>query len=105
MAKNAVKRIDTKYFDSAIQELNSAMTTFNEALRNIKKQTERLQDAWDGDGAKKFDSAYKRLKQEFDDQSENLKAIRDDLQSILKTYQDWDSSAQSQIAGNAVAEE
>lgn len=94
MAKGQVNRIDTAYFETAIAELDNALDTFNASLRKIKAQTKELQDAWDGKGAKKFDSAYKRLKQEFDDQSENLTAIRDDLKSILKTYQDWDKETQ-----------
>ncbi len=104
MAKQGVQRIDTAYFDTAIGELNSALEAFNTAIGNIQTQTARLQETWDGKGADKFDSAYGRLKQEFNDQSENLTAIRDDLQAILTTYQNWDAEAQSSIAENAMGE-
>ncbi len=103
--KGQVQRIDTAYFDTAISELNNALETFNSAIGNIQTQTARLQESWDGSGASKFDSAYKRLKQEFNDQSENLTAIRDDLQAILETYQDWDSETQSTIAENSMGNE
>ena len=105
MAKGKVQRIDTSYFDSAIEELNSALDTFNTAIGNIQTQTARLQSSWDGSGAAKFDKAYNRLKQEFNDQSENLTAIRDDLQAILTTYQDWDTETQGIIAENAMSEQ
>jgi len=105
MAKGQVQRIDTAYFDTAIGELNSALETFNTAIGNIQTQTARLQSSWDGSGADKFDRAYSRLKQEFTDQSENLTAIRDDLQAILTTYQDWDTETQSTIAENAMGEQ
>ena len=99
MATGQVRRIDTQYFTSAIRELDSAITNFNTSLRKIDKQTKQLQATWDGKGADKFDSAYKRLKREFDDQSATLSAIRDDLQVILESYQDWDNQAKSDIAG------
>ena len=105
MAKGTVRRIDTTYFSNAINQLNNAMNTFNNALSTIKSQTERLQGTWEGKGADKFDKAYWRLKQEFDDQSENLTAIRDDLQAILETYQEWDSEAKGQIAENAMIQQ
>lgn len=104
MANGQVQRIDTEYFDTTIAELNSALETFNAAIGNIQTQTARLQNAWDGSGAKKFNDAYSRLKQEFNDQSENLAAIRDDLQAILTTYQDWDSEMQNKIAENTMGE-
>lgn len=104
MAEGQVKRIDTAYFDAAIGELDHALDAFNTALGNIYAQTNRLQQSWDGYGAARFDEAYWRLKQEFDDQSETLAAIRDDLQTILETYQKWDEETQASIAGNKAAE-
>lgn len=103
MAKGHVQRIDTAYFETAISELNSALCAFNAALENIQAQTARLQLTWDGEGADKFDRAYNRLKQEFNDQSENLTVIRDDLQTILTTYHDWDNETQSTFAENAMS--
>lgn len=100
----SVQRLDTKYFSTAIQELNSAIDMFESALGNIKRQTSTLQANWDGSGAGKFDKAYNRLKKEFDDQSENLTAIRDDLQTILETYQNWDNEMKNNIAGNTMDE-
>lgn len=102
MAKGTVRRIDTRYFDTAIKELSDAISIYEDAKKNIDRATQSLQDSWDGKGAKKFDSAYKRLKRELDDQGENLIAMRDDLQSILETYQNWDSQNASQISGNAI---
>ncbi len=104
MAKGTVRRIDTRYFNTAIKELTDAISIYDDAKRNVDRVTRLLQDSWDGKGANKFDSAYKRLKQELDDQGENLVAMRDDLQSILETYQNWDAENASQIGGNSVAD-
>ena len=99
-----VQRLDTQYFSTAISELDSAINIFSTALSNIKRQTSQLQSSWDGSGASKFDSAYKRLKQEFDDQSENLICLRDDLQTMLETYQNWDAQTKASISGNSMSE-
>lgn len=98
MAKGTVRTIDTAYFETAIRELDHALDAFNTAIGNIQRQTEKLQTVWDGSGADKFDGAYHRLKQEFNDQSENLGAIRDDLKTILTTYQDWDRETKNVFA-------
>lgn len=100
MAKGSVRRLDTKCFNQAIGELNEAMEAFEQALSRIKSQTKKLQDAWDGKGADRFDKVYKRLKKEFDDQSENLTAIRDDLKVMLETYEKWDSETKKTISEN-----
>lgn len=102
MTQNSVRRLDTAYFNTAIKELSDALTSFKEALQEIKDQTKQLQGVWNGKGAKKFNSAYGRLKQEFDDQSENLTAIRDDLQVMLETYEQWDAEAKNSIAENSI---
>lgn len=99
-----VQRLDTRYFNTAISELDAAISTFNSALESIKRQTTQLQASWDGAGADKFDSAYKRLKQEFNDQSENLAALRDDLKTMLETYENWDAETKSSISGNTMSE-
>lgn len=99
-----VQKLDTQYFNTAISELDSAISTFNNALESIKRQTTQLQSSWDGAGADKFDNAYKRLKQEFNDQSENLVALRDDLKTILETYENWDAKTKSSISGNTMNE-
>lgn len=99
-----VQRLDTQYFSTAISELDSAISIFNNALESIKKQTTQLQSSWDGAGADKFDEAYKRLKQEFNDQSENLVALRDDLKTMLETYENWDAEMKSSISGNTISE-
>ena len=102
MAKGSVRRIDTRYFDTAIKELSDAISVYNDAKSNVARATNSLQDHWDGKGAAKFDKVYKRLKKELDDQGENLVAMRDDLQSILETYQNWDAENAAQISGNAI---
>lgn len=94
-----VQRLDTKYFSEAITQLDSAVSDFKAALSNINRATERLQASWDGKGADKFDSAYSRLKKEFDDQADTLTAIKDDLQVILETYEEWDATTKSDLAG------
>ena len=99
-ADSTVRRIDTKYFSTAIRELDTAIEAFNSALSNVHSQTCRLQNCWEGKGANKFNDAYGRLKQEFDDQAETLTAIRDDLQTILETYQSWDSQVRSDLASS-----
>lgn len=103
MAKGSVRKIDTVYFDTAIKELTNAISVFHNAKSNIDNATRRLQDTWDGKGSKKFDDAYKRLKRELDDQGENLVAMRDDLQSILETYREWDSQNATNISGNSIS--
>lgn len=97
----SVQKIDTKYFAEAISKLDEAVDTFNGALDTVKDQTQKLQSSWDGKGADKFDDAYKRLKREFDDQAENLTAIRDDLKEILRAYEAWDKEMKSGIAENS----
>lgn len=101
MEKGIVQKIDTNYFDTAIKELTDAISVFNTAKTNVDRATQSLQSSWDGKGADKFDSAYKRLKKELDDQGENLVAMRDDLQMILEAYQEWDVQNASVISGNS----
>lgn len=97
-----VQRLDTGYFNTAISELSTAIKEFESSLSNINRQTEQLQSSWEGSGASKFDSAFKRLKKEFNDQSENLVAIREDLRTMLETYQNWDAELKIDISGNAL---
>ena len=99
-----VKRIDTKYFDSAISELNTAINQYGNAKNKIVKATNNLLDCWEGKGYDKFNSAFKRLKKELEDHSDNLVTMRDDLQVILETYQTWDSENAASIAGNQTEE-
>jgi WXG100 family type VII secretion target len=96
-----VRRLDTAYFTSTLAMLKKAIDTMDGALSNIQTQTNTLQDNWEGKGAKKFNSAYKRLKKEFDDQEEVLTAIREDLLVVLQTYVAWDESAKNVIAGGS----
>jgi len=104
MTHNSVRKLDTACFSTAIDDLSNALTTFKDALQEIKSQTKLLQGVWNGKGASKFNKAYDRLKQEFDDQSENLTAIRDDLQVMLETYEQWDAEAKNSIAENSIGQ-
>lgn len=97
----SVRRLDTGYFKEAIHELDSAIQEFKSALDKVDISTKNVQSCWEGKGANKFDDAYWRLKREFDDQHETLSALRDDLQSMLETYEGWDQSMKSSIAGNS----
>lgn len=104
MSHNSVRRLDTAYFSTAIDDLSNALTSFKETLQEIKSQTKQLQNVWTGKGADKFNKAYDRLRREFDDQSENLTAIRDDLQVMLETYEQWDAEAKNSIAENSIGQ-
>lgn len=97
----SVRRLDTAYFKSAIHELSAAVKDFHSALNRVDKSTKSIQSCWEGKGKNKFDDAYWRLKREFDDQHETLSALRDDLQAMLETYEGWDQSMKSSIAGNS----
>lgn len=95
-----VRRIDTTYFDAALQSLSSAIQTYSEAKKNVDQQTRRLQEVWTGKGANQFfDRSYWRLKQELDDEEETLMAMRDDLQAVYESYQAWDRQTADGIAG------
>lgn len=95
---STVRRIDTQYFSSTLRSLDGAIRLFDQTLDTVEQQTKQLRSSWEGRGADKFNRAYNRLKREFDDQSETLAAIRDDLQIMLSTYEEWDQTTKKDIS-------
>ena len=97
---NGVRRIDTVYFDAALQSLNRAIETYSQAKQQVDQQTRKLKDTWTGKGAREFfDRSYWRLKQELDDSEETWVAMRDDLQAFYESYKTWDQQTAGSIAG------
>ena len=45
---NGVRRIDTVYFDAALQSLNRAIETYSQAKQQVDQQTQKLKDTWTG---------------------------------------------------------
>lgn len=95
-----VKRLNTDQFDQAISALSAANETFRQSRDDINAQTKQLLDCWQGSGHNQFSLTYWRLKRELDDEEELLSAMKNDLESILRTYQQWDQSMAGAIAGN-----
>ncbi len=53
-------------------------------------------------GKDAFKDAYTQLKTAIKDETENLKAIRDDLQAIKDSYVDWDTESGKVMSENTV---
>ena len=93
MAKTGVERIDTKAFDEVLSKFKSTVNVFNTLIGNMDVKTTRLLNNWEGEGRKAFEKAYTKLKTAIKDETENLEAIRIDLQAIRDSYLDWDKEA------------
>lgn len=97
----SVTKLDTSKFEDAMACLKKANENFSSAKENIDSQSKQLLDCWKGEGAKKFDISYWRLKRELDDEEETLIALADNLQQMYNSYREWDSTMASNINGSA----
>ena len=85
-------RLDTKFFDEAIGEMEMANKAFQEAKEAIVNGvTNQLLDCWEGKGAKKFESSFKRLKRELIDREETLCDMCEDLKIAYRNYAEVDN--------------
>lgn len=97
MAGGGFNRLDTNFFQSAIDEMQKGSKLFGEAKESIDKKTKTLKSCWDGKGGSKFKSSYKRLKQELDDEHEALENMIDELKVVYKNYVAWDTEQAAQL--------
>ncbi|MDR1184483.1 MAG: WXG100 family type VII secretion target [Coriobacteriales bacterium] len=97
MASNQVETVNTSYFDQAVSDLDKAVSTFSASKTKALGATDQLLGTWKGEGRNSFEKTYNKLKQEMDDDLENLKAIQENLQAIKESYVGWDGSLASQM--------
>ncbi len=102
MADSKVERVDVQMFDDTLEKFNEAIKVFDESLSSVDTQTKTLLGSWEGKGKNAFKSAYTKLKTAIKDETENLTAIRDDLQAIKDSYTEWDTETGKVISQNTV---
>ena len=102
MANSGVERVDVKMFDDALSKFKTAITVFENAMSTMNTQTQKLLGSWEGKGKDAFNDAYTQLKTAIKDETENLVAIRDDLQAIKDSYSDWDTESSKVMSENSV---
>lgn len=102
MANSGVERVDVKMFDAALSKFKTAITVFENAMSTMNTQTQKLLGSWEGKGKDAFNDAYTQLKTAIKDETENLVAIRDDLQAIKDSYSDWDTESSKVMSENSV---
>ena len=100
MANPSVDRIDIVMFDDALTKFDTAIKVFDDSIAELERQTNTLLGSWEGKGKDAFNDAYKQLKTAVKDETENLIAIRDDLQAIKDSYTDWDTESGKVIGEN-----
>lgn len=100
MANSGVERVDIAMFDDALDKFKTAINVFDTAMSNMDSQTQTLLNSWEGKGKDAFNDAYTQLKTAIKDETENLVAIRDDLQAIKDSYTDWDTESGKVIGEN-----
>ena len=102
MAGSGVERVDVKMFDDALGKFKTAISVFETSMTTLETQTKTLLGSWEGKGKDAFDDAYTQLKTAIKDETENLIAIRDDLQAIKDSYADWDTESSKVMSENSV---
>ncbi len=102
MANSGVERVDIQMFDDALEKFKTAINVFETAMSSMNSQTKTLLNSWEGKGKDAFNDAYTQLKTAIKDETENLVAIRDDLQAIKDSYSDWDSESSKVMSENTV---
>lgn len=102
MANSGVDKIDLSMFDDALSKFSTAITVFDTALTTLNNQTSTLLNNWEGKGKDAFDKAYTQLKTAIKDETENLQAIKDDLQAIKDSYTEWDTETGKTLGENSV---
>jgi len=95
----AVERISLKAFDDAINEFRNSITKYEEARERIFSQTDKLLIEWEGEGKKKYESAYVLLKTQLKDEEDGLRTIAENLEDIALSFREWDSSVAKQVKG------
>lgn len=102
MANSEVEKVDIKMFDDALSKFKTAISVFDNSMTSMNNQTTTLLNSWEGKGKDAFKDAYTQLKTAIKDETENLKAIRDDLQAIKDSYVDWDTESGKVMSENTV---
>lgn len=102
MANSGVERVDIKMFDETLQRLKNTIKVFDSATENINSKTATLLCSWEGKGKDAFQDAYTQLKTAIKDETENLVAIKDDLQAIKDSYTEWDKESGKIMSENSV---
>lgn len=100
MANSGTERVDIAMFDDALEKFKTAISVFDSAMATMNSQTQTLLNNWEGKGKDAFSDAYTQLKTAIKDETENLVAIRDDLQAIKDSYVDWDTESGKVIGEN-----
>lgn len=100
MANSGAERVDIAMFDDALEKFKTAISVFDSAMSTMNSQTQTLLNNWEGKGKDAFSDAYTQLKTAIKDETENLVAIRDDLQAIKDSYVDWDTESGKVIGEN-----
>ena len=100
MANSGTERVDIAMFDDALEKFITAISVFDSAMVTMNSQTQTLLNNWEGKGKDAFSDAYTQLKTAIKDETENLVAIRDDLQAIKDSYVDWDTESGKVIGEN-----
>lgn len=98
MAGSGFNRLDTVYFDRAIDELREGSKLFGNAKEAIDKKTKVLIGCWEGKGGNKFKDSYGRLKRELDDEHETLEDMIQELELSYQSYAEWDAKMSSSIS-------
>lgn len=102
MASSGVEKIDVRMFDDALEKFKTAISVFETTMTNMNNKTKTLLNSWEGKGKDAFEDAYTQLKTAIKDETENLIAIRDDLQAIKDSYDDWDTESSKVMSENTV---
>ena len=100
MANSGAERVHIAMFDDALEKFKTAISVFDSAMATMNSQTQTLLNNWEGKGKDAFSDAYTQLKTAIKDETENLVAIRDDLQAIKDSYVDWDTESGKVIGEN-----
>lgn len=90
-------RLDTVYFDAAIEQLRSGCELFESTKNKLDSTTKQLFDHWEGDAAMEYYDKYKRLKRYLRDENDNLRDIIKCLEDFYESYLKWDTDEASQI--------
>ena len=99
-ANGSVERLDTQGFTDAINSMRTAISSYQNARRNVINTTDPVMDTWEGKGKSQFEKVYKRLKTELEDDETNLQTIKKDLENILASYEQWDADTAKGIKGD-----
>lgn len=102
MVVSGVERVDNRMFDEALEKFKRAISVFETSMDTMNSSTKTLLDSWEGEGREAFEDAYTQLKTAIKDETENLIAIRDDLQAIRDSYADWDVASSKVMSENTV---